>query len=236
MSAVSTNGQAIASDRAEPVREGPERSLRITETFFSLQGESSWVGLPTTFIRLTGCPLRCVYCDSEYAFHGGSRISFDSLIETVKGNGSPYVCVTGGEPLAQPGVLRLLAELCDSQFKVSLETSGAIEIQDVDPRVKIVMDLKTPSSEEASKNRLGNIAHLRAKDEVKFVIGDRKDFEFSVAMLEQELSMCQAEVLFSPIYNKLDPALLAEWILQAKLPVRFQMQMHKTIWGDTPGV
>jgi len=210
-------------------------SLRITEIFYSLQGESNTVGLPTVFIRLTGCPLRCGYCDTAYAFTGGKKMAMDAIISEVEQYGCRYVTVTGGEPLAQPGCLELMAQLLDKGYKVSLETSGALDVADVDPRVVKVMDLKTPSSGEADKNRYGNIKHLSPKDQVKFVIGTAEDYDWSKAILKQyNLAGC-CEILFSPVMGQQQPTELAEKILQDRLPVRFQIQLHKLLWHDAQG-
>lgn len=214
-----------------------DASLRITEIFCSLQGESKTVGLPTVFVRLTGCPLRCVYCDSEYAFHGGEKFSFEEILKEVKNHKAKYVCVTGGEPLAQPNVKPFLNLLCDEGFEVSLETSGAMDITNLDDRVSIVMDLKTPASGEVSKNRYENIEHLKTTDQVKFVICDRQDYEWSRLKLDEfNLAERVGEVLFSPSYDQIDLKDLAQWILDDNLSVRFQVQLHKYIWGDVPGV
>ena len=211
-------------------------SLRINEIFHSLQGETTLAGLPTVFVRLTGCPLRCVYCDTEYAFHQGQQLSLDAIVEQVGSYGTPYVCVTGGEPLAQPDSLELMQRLCDNGFKVSLETSGAMDIAQVDPRVVVVMDLKTPASGECNRNREANIASLKAVDQVKFVICDRGDYEWAKAkLLQYNLVARVAEVLFSPSAGQLESRQLAEWILDDRLPVRMQLQLHKIIWGDVPG-
>lgn len=214
-----------------------ENSLRITEIFCSLQGEARTVGRPTTFVRLTGCPLRCGYCDSEYAFFGGHRQSFDEILEQVKSHGARLVCVTGGEPLAQPNCLPLLSLLCDEGFEVSLETSGAMEIAEVDPRVCVVMDLKTPASGEVDKNLYSNIEKLKPLDQVKFVLCNEQDYEWAKFKLD-EYSLPQRvdDVLFSPSYGQVEPADLANWIIRDKLDVRFQMQLHKQLWGDKPGV
>ncbi len=211
-------------------------SLRITEIFHSLQGEARTVGLPTVFVRLTGCPLRCQYCDTAYAFEGGKMQSLDSIVETVQQHGARHVTVTGGEPLAQPNCLPLLSRLCDAGLEVSLETGGAMDISDVDERVSVVLDLKTPGSLEADRNRYENISLLKAKDQVKFVICNRDDYDWSRAKLQQyDLGSRVGEVLFSPSWQELAPAELADWILKDRLPVRMQMQLHKLIWGDEPG-
>ncbi len=211
-------------------------SLKITETFLSIQGEAQSVGKPTVFVRLTGCPLRCHYCDSEYAFYGGERVTIDELLQTIKAYGAQYICVTGGEPLAQPDSRILLTALCDEGYQVSLETSGAMSIGGIDERVSIVMDLKTPASGEVAKNDYDNIALLRAHDQVKFVICDRQDYEWAAfKMNEYALSDKVSEVLFSPSYEQLEPPQLVEWILEDCLNVRFQMQLHKALWGDKPG-
>lgn len=211
-------------------------SLRITEIFFSLQGESRTVGLPTVFVRLTGCPLRCGYCDSAYAFHGGERRSITSIVDQVKELGGHYVCVTGGEPLAQPACLVLLTKLCDAGYAVSLETSGAMPVEKVDSRVSIVMDLKTPASGEMDKNLYDNIPHLSQKDQLKFVICDRDDYDWAKFKIDEyRLSERVGDVLLSPSFGEVAPAQLADWILQDRLPVRFQMQLHKQLWGDVPG-
>jgi 7-carboxy-7-deazaguanine synthase len=211
-------------------------SLRITEIFHSLQGEARTVGLPTVFVRLTGCPLRCQYCDTAYAFEGGKMQSLDSIVETVQQHGARHVTVTGGEPLAQPNCLPLLSRLCDAGLEVSLETGGAMDISDVDERVSVVLDLKTPGSLEAGRNRYENISLLKAKDQVKFVICNRDDYDWSRAKLQQyDLGSRVGEVLFSPSWQELAPAELADWILKDRLPVRMQMQLHKLIWGDEPG-
>lgn len=211
-------------------------SLRITEIFHSLQGEARTVGLPTVFVRLTGCPLRCQYCDTAYAFEGGKMQSLDSIVETVQQHGARHVTVTGGEPLAQPNCLPLLTRLCDAGLEVSLETGGAMDISDVDERVSIVLDLKTPGSLEADRNRYENISLLKARDQVKFVICNRDDYDWSRAKLQQyDLDSRVDEVLFSPSWQEQPPAELADWILKDRLPVRMQMQLHKLIWGDEPG-
>ncbi|MGH8497090.1 MAG: 7-carboxy-7-deazaguanine synthase QueE [Gammaproteobacteria bacterium] len=209
--------------------------LRITEIFLSLQGEAQSVGWPTVFVRLTGCPLRCRYCDTAYAFHGGEWWSVDHVIEEVARHRVRYVCVTGGEPLAQKNCLTLMTRLCNAGYRVSIETSGALDIAAIDPRVLRVMDLKTPGSGEGDRNLLENLAKLRSADAVKFVICDRADYEWSQRMVEEHELTKRCEVLFSPSWEQLDAATLADWILADQLPVRFQVQLHKLIWGDVPG-
>ena len=211
-------------------------SLKITEIFYSLQGEARTVGLPTVFVRLTGCPLRCGYCDSEYAFYGGERMSLDAILEKVASYNPTYICVTGGEPLAQRECLHLLTALCDAGYQVSLETSGAMPIEGVDSRVSRVMDLKTPGSGEVGRNRWENLEHLNQQDQIKFVICDRSDYEWARFELDKhQLNQRVGEVLFSPSFDQLKPLDLAEWILQDNLPVRFQLQLHKLLWNDAPG-
>jgi len=210
-------------------------SLRITEIFYSLQGESRSVGWPTVFVRLTGCPLRCNYCDSEYAFTGGEEMGLDEVLDEVSGYRPHYVCVTGGEPLAQKGCLNLLTRLCDAGYEVSLETSGALDVSRVDPRVVKVMDLKSPSSNEQDKNLLDNLMHLERKDQVKFVLADRRDYDWAAGLVREEGLESRCEVLFSPVYGALAPRELAQWILDDRLQVRFQLQLHKLIWGEEPG-
>lgn len=210
--------------------------LRITEIFHSLQGETSTTGLPTTFVRLTGCPLRCGYCDTAYAFEGGSKMALGDIMATVKDFGARHVTVTGGEPLAQPQCIELLKDLCDAGYRVSLETSGAMPVNDVDQRVVKILDLKTPGSGEVNRNLYENIPLLTSHDEVKFVICDRQDYDWScLKMDELGLADRAAEILFSPSQGQLAPKQLAEWILQDKLDVRMQLQTHKFIWGDQPG-
>jgi 7-carboxy-7-deazaguanine synthase len=208
---------------------------RITEIFYSLQGETRTVGLPTVFVRLTGCPLRCGYCDTEYAFYGGEKMEIADIVEQVASYQPRYVCVTGGEPLAQPNCLPLLSAICDLGVEVSLETSGAMDISKVDPRVVKVMDLKTPGSGEENKNRYSNIELLRERDQLKLVICNREDYEWAVAKLKEYQLAGRCEVLFSPIHAELKPAQLADWIVEDNLPVRMQLQIHKYLWGDEKG-
>jgi 7-carboxy-7-deazaguanine synthase len=210
-------------------------SLRITEIFHSIQGESTTVGLPTVFIRLTGCPLRCQYCDTAYAFNGGHLIEIDDIIAQTANFGCQHVCVTGGEPLAQPACIELLQQLCNRGYTVSIETSGARDIALIDKRVMIVMDLKTPDSNECGKNKLTNLTHLKSSDQIKFVLCSKNDYEWAKAMIKEHLLETKAHILFSPSWGQLDPTTLAEWILQDQLPVRFQLQLHKILWNDAPG-
>jgi 7-carboxy-7-deazaguanine synthase len=212
----------------------PER-LRVNEIFHSLQGEADCVGFPTVFVRLTGCPLRCQYCDTEYAFHAGDWLDLEAVLDKVRNIGASHVCVTGGEPLAQPNCLKLLARLCDAGYQVSLETSGALDVAAVDARVSRVIDVKTPESNEASRNRIENFRHLTPRDQLKFVICSRADYDWSKAFLHEHHLSERCRILFSPSYNQLSPTLLADWILADRLPVRFQMQLHKILWGDVPG-
>ena len=215
----------------------PDLSLRLTEIFHSLQGEARTVGRPTVFIRLTGCPLRCNYCDTAYAFEGGKQHSLDEILAQVAEHAVEYVTVTGGEPLAQPSVIQLMEGLCDAGYQVSLETGGAMAIGEVDERVSIVLDLKTPASGECDRNLLANIPLLRRKDQVKFVICNRSDYEWSKAQLQMyDLGSRVDDVLFSPSYEELEPAQLAQWVLEDRLKVRMQLQLHKQIWGDKKGV
>ncbi|MGB2045737.1 MAG: 7-carboxy-7-deazaguanine synthase QueE [Porticoccaceae bacterium] len=213
-----------------------EQSLRITEIFHSLQGETSTTGLPTVFVRLTGCPLRCGYCDTAYAFEGGAKMTLSEIMQTVQDYGARHVTVTGGEPLAQPQCIDLLRQLCDAGYRVSLETSGAMPIGDVDLRVVKIVDLKTPGSGEVGRNLYDNIPLLLPHDEVKFVICDRQDYDWCCMKVDDlRLADQVAEVLFSPSQGELAPKQLAEWILQDGLNVRMQLQTHKYIWGDQPG-
>jgi len=210
-------------------------SLKISEIFFSLQGEATRVGLPTVFVRLTGCPLRCVWCDSEHAFAGGKRMSQVQIVEAVAHHGVRQVCVTGGEPLAQKGCRPLLAALCDAGYDVSLETSGALDIEGIDPRVSRIVDLKAPGSGESDKNRWQNLELLTPGDEIKFVLMDRTDYEWARNTVARHNLAARCPVLFSAVQGKLTPVDLAEWILADRLPVRFQMQLHKLLWGNMQG-
>ncbi|MFA5984904.1 MAG: 7-carboxy-7-deazaguanine synthase QueE [Methylococcaceae bacterium] len=210
-------------------------SLRITEIFLSIQGESTTIGIPTVFIRLTGCPLRCLYCDTAYAFTGGQKMEIDAIVDQASHYGVRHITVTGGEPLSQPACLELIEKLLDLNFIVSLETSGAIDIATVDVRAIKVMDLKTPSSGEISKNRYENIPHLTPQDQVKFVIGNLEDYQWAKDTLTQYALPERCEVLFSPVMGQQNPTQLAEKILEDKLPVRFQIQLHKFLWGDAQG-
>jgi len=212
-----------------------EHRLRITEIFYSLQGESSFVGLPTVFVRLTGCPLRCGYCDTEYAFSGGDWMELDDVLQQVRQYKAAYVCVTGGEPLAQRSCGELLGALCDEGYSVSIETSGAMDVSNVDTRVIRVMDIKTPGSGEESKNRYENISHLTRSDEVKFVICGREDYIWAKTVIEKYSLMDKCQVLMSPEHVGMKPSNLADWIIEDQLNVRFQFQLHKYLWDNEPG-
>lgn len=211
-------------------------TLKVYEIFHSVQGESSRIGLPTVFVRLTGCPMRCAYCDTEYAFSGGSNMTLDQIMEKVASFGARYVTVTGGEPLAQKECLPLLNRLCDAGYEVSLETGGAIDTDGVDARVAVILDVKTPGSGEAEKNRWGNLHRLKLQDEVKFVLCDRADYDWARQIMADYGIAQKCSVLFSPVHGSLDAAKLAEWILADRLPVRMQVQLHKILWGEKPGV
>tara|TARA_A100001388_G_C28771216_1_gene503961 strand:- start:1336 stop:1983 length:648 start_codon:yes stop_codon:yes gene_type:complete len=214
-----------------------EVKLRITEVFCSLQGESRTIGRPTTFVRLTGCPLRCHYCDTEYAFSGGELLTLSEILDRVRRFGVPHVTVTGGEPLAQVEARQLMELLVEAGFKVSLETSGALSIADIDPNVSVVMDLKTPGSGESHRNLMENISLLKSSDQVKFVITSREDYEWARFQVDQfGLDRRVDDVLFSPSFGEVQPTMLAAWILEDRLPVRMQLQLHKILWGDKPGV
>lgn len=214
--------------------ESPER-LRITEIFLSIQGEAASAGWPTVFVRLTGCPLRCGYCDTAYAFHGGRWMSLDEILDTVASYGVTHVCVTGGEPLAQRRCPALLVRLCDAGYQVSLETSGALDVGGVDPRVVRVVDLKTPGSGESARNMMENLSYLGPREVAKFVICDRADYEWARDVLSVQRLTERCQVFFSPSWGQLDPSQLSEWVLDDRLEVRVQLQLHKIIWGDVPG-
>ena len=209
--------------------------LKVTETFVSIQGEADAVGWPTYFIRLTGCPLRCTYCDTEYAFHGGEWREVDALVESARTTGVRHVCVTGGEPLAQRACLDLLAALCDAGFSVSLETSGALDVAAVDPRVSRVVDVKTPTSGEAHRNRLENLPLLGSHDQLKFVVCSRADYDWARGFLREQAGAVRAQVLMSPGWGLVEPRDLAEWIIEDRLPARLQLQLHKLLWGEARG-
>ncbi len=210
--------------------------LKIFEIFYSLQGESSRVGLPTIFIRLSGCPMRCHYCDTAYAFQGGSMMNIEDIIGSIKKYDTRFVTVTGGEPLAQKEVLNLLKALADSDYEVSLETGGGLSIKEVDPRIKIILDIKTPESGEEKKNDWENLTLIHLKDEIKFVLCSREDYEWAKKILEQYNLTKKCSVLFSPVYQVLDATDLGNWILKDQLPVRMQIQLHKFLWGEKQGV
>ena len=212
-----------------------KKSLKITEIFSSIQGETSKIGLPTVFIRLTGCPLRCQYCDTSYAFYGGELVLIEDIIGEVQKHNYKDVCVTGGEPLAQKNSKELLTDLANLDFQVSLETGGSMSLEGIDERVKIIMDIKTPDSEEATKNRWENLGILKKSDELKFVICSREDYQWSKLIIEKYMMIDICPILFSPSSESLDPSDLAEWILADQLPIRFQIQIHKILWDNQPG-
>ncbi|MDR6675306.1 7-carboxy-7-deazaguanine synthase QueE [Xanthomonas sp. 1678] len=222
---------AVPSD----IVQSPLPRLKLTEIFLSLQGEADSAGWPTVFVRLTGCPLRCSYCDTAYAFHGGQWWDIDAILAEVARHGVRHVCVTGGEPLAQKRCLRLLEQLCDAGYDVSLETSGALDIAEVDPRVSRVLDIKTPASQEAHRNRWDNLPLLTARDQIKFVLCGRADYDWARAIVAEHRLHERCTVWFSPSKSELAPRDLADWIVADRLPVRFQMQLHKLLWNDEPG-
>ena len=227
-------GDAVAITTADAVAQSPER-LRVTEIFHSLQGEADAVGWPTVFVRLTGCPLRCSWCDTTYSFHGGEWRTIDAVLDEVAAYGARHVCVTGGEPLAQKRCITLLARLCDAGYEVSLETSGALDVGEVDARVRKVVDLKAPGSAEVTRNLWSNVEHLLPHDQVKVVLADRDDYDWAVARVREHDLAARCQVLFSPVHGRLAPRTLAEWILADRLPVRMQLQLHKLLWGEEPG-
>ena len=227
---------AIESSIARDVAPAPVPDrLKVTEIFLSLQGEARDAGWPTVFVRLTGCPLRCQYCDTAYAFHGGQWRGIDGIVDEVRAQGVRHVCVTGGEPLAQKRCLSLLAKLCDAGFEVSLETSGAIDIAPVDPRVSRVVDIKTPGSGEVERNLWSNLSLLGARDQVKFVVCSREDYAWARQVVAEHRLHEACDVLFSPSNGQVDATALADWIVADRLPVRFQVQLHKLLWNDEPG-
>ena len=210
-------------------------TLRINEIFYSIQGESSRIGMPTVFVRLTGCPMRCSYCDTAYAFHDGQQKEIEEIIQEIKKFETNYVTVTGGEPLAQKNCIDLMNQLCELGYKVSLETGGALDIKDVHSKVKIILDVKTPKSNEDKNNFWPNLSNIRTNDEIKFVIQDYEDFSWSMDIIEK-YQLNQNQILFSPVYNVLANEQLAEWILKHQLNVRLQLQLHKILWGEKKGV
>ena len=210
-------------------------TLRINEIFYSIQGESSRIGMPTVFVRLTGCPMRCTYCDTAYAFHDGQQKEIEEIIQEIKKFDTNYVTVTGGEPLAQKNCIDLMNQLCELGYQVSIETGGALDIKDVHSKVKIILDVKTPKSNEDKNNFWPNLANIRTNDEIKFVIQDYEDFSWSIDIIEK-YQLNQSQILFSPVYNVLANEQLAEWILKHQLNVRLQLQLHKILWGEKKGV
>ena len=219
----------------KPAAVSAATTLRVTEIFYSLQGETSRTGLPTVSVRLTGCPLRCGYCDTAYAFHGGESLTLDEILSRVAAHGARYVTLTGGEPLAQKQAPLLLQRLADAGYSVSLETSGALDVSAVDPRVSKILDLKTPGSGECERNLWSNLAHLTLHDEIKFVLCDEADYQWACEQIGKHRLAASCPLLLSPVHGKLEPRLLAEWILRDRLPVRMQVQLHKLLWGEKPG-
>ena len=228
------SGNDVREASSTPAAAVAER-LRITEIFHSIQGEADAIGWRTVFVRLTGCPLRCVWCDTEYSFYGGNWHAIDDILAEVASHGARHVCVTGGEPLAQKRCLILLRKLCDAGYEVSLETSGALDVSMVDPRVRKVMDLKAPDSGESQRNLWANLDHLLPHDQIKIVIASRADYEWARAMLAEHALAERCMVLFSPVHGAVEPRDLAEWIIADKLDVRFQLQLHKLLWNDAAG-
>ncbi|MCL1860912.1 MAG: 7-carboxy-7-deazaguanine synthase QueE [Proteobacteria bacterium] len=214
---------------------GQDRRLRVSEIFASLQGESTRAGLPTVFVRLTGCPLRCLWCDTKYAYQGGEELDLETILDDVAGHALHYVCVTGGEPLAQANCPALLTALCDAGYSVSLETCGALDIGGIDPRVSRIVDLKAPGSGECERNRFENIALLNAQDEIKIIIADEDDYLWAQQQLSSLRLTERCPVLFAPAAGRLEPVRLAEWIVRDRLPVRFQLQLHRVLWKNTRG-
>lgn len=227
--------QTISPPISRVTQSREAETLRVSEIFFSLQGETSRSGLPTVFVRLTGCPLRCAYCDTDYAFYGGKRQSIADILAEVASYGASYVTVTGGEPLAQKECPLLLILLCDAGYSVSLETSGALDISGVDDRVSRILDIKTPGSGEAAKNYWPNLQHLTSHDEVKFVLCDEADYQWALEVMHERQLNLICPVLFSPVYDQLDPAMLAAWVLRDRIMVRVQIQLHKLLWGEGAG-
>lgn len=219
----------------KPAAVSAATTLRVTEIFHSLQGETSRTGLPTVFVRLTGCPLRCGYCDTAYAFHGGVSLTLDEILSRVAALGAHYVTLTGGEPLAQKQAPELLRRLADAGYSVSLETSGALDVSAVDPRISKILDLKTPGSGECERNLWSNLAHLTPHDEIKFVLCDEADYRWACEQIRDHGLASLCPLLLSPVHGKLEPRQLAEWILRDRLPVRLQLQLHKLLWGEKPG-
>ena len=211
------------------------KTIRINEIFYSIQGESSRIGFPTVFIRLTGCPMRCTYCDTAYAFHQGNQQEIDAIINQVQQYPTKFVTVTGGEPLAQKNCLDLLDQLCDLDYEVSLETGGGIDISPVNAKVKIILDIKTPKSGEAENNFWPNLKQIKPMDEIKFVVADQEDFEWAIQTMHEH-QLDQKKILFSPVYNQLEGELLAKWILDYGIEARLQLQLHKILWGEKQGV